>query len=123
MSALTGIPGNSCSLATPPINQNGTEKATTNKKNVRDDLPRNPLLSSSPGCGKVRICGSCCTPPRPQSVRRVTTTCLVSAITSMSIRICYPIPKVHSLGILATGDQRGRYDTDPDSCSSSRAKY
>jgi hypothetical protein len=36
MSELTGRPGNICIPDAAPINQNGTERANTNKENFRD---------------------------------------------------------------------------------------
>ena len=40
MSELTGRTCNNCSLVTEPFNQNGMERAKTNKKNLRGDLLR-----------------------------------------------------------------------------------
>jgi hypothetical protein len=38
MTALTGRPGNSCSPVNAPSNQNGRERANSNRKNVDTDV-------------------------------------------------------------------------------------
>jgi hypothetical protein len=55
---ITGRPGKSWSLVTAPINQNGTERAKTNKKNIRGDLLRDAMGFDEPlsiDCGNVDI--------------------------------------------------------------------
>jgi hypothetical protein len=61
MSALTGRPGNICSLVTAPINQNGIDRAKTSKKNFSGDRFRDAIVfeeSSSTDCGNGGICDS-----------------------------------------------------------------